>query len=556
MMKNSVARNKDIDTVNAVIYARYSSHSQTEQSIEGQLHDGYAYAEKCGYKVIGEYIDRALTGKSDDRPDFQRMMKDAEKRQFQVVIVWKLDRFSRNRYDSAIYKRILKKYGVRVVSVMENITDSPEGIILEGLLESMAEYYSANLAENIRRGQQESIKKGWFCGGSVPFGYKVVDHKLVEDEKHAPLIRELYQRYAAGESLAAIAADFNQRGYRTTRGRIFQTGTFDRILPNPVYIGQYTYAGQVIPELAVPLIDQATYDRAVQRRESNRRAPAANRTPVKFLLQGKLFCGVCGLPECGDSGTGKSGERHLYYSCSGRKHRRNDCKKKAEKKDYLEWYVCEQTVEYILNPARMDHIATTVTDLYNAEINDAKLHELERTVQRLNDELNALVDKLIIVPKESAGRITERMQLLELQRIEAETDLSKLRIQQKIRITKKEVSAWLSTFAKGDLFDMEFRNKIIETFINSVYIWDDKIVIFYNIKEGKQTIGIEPISELDEKIEKAGQSSTLTDGGGALLSKVEPHTTQKHYFIFLHDMLGLLLFREPDTECPVGPRKR
>ena len=161
---------KTADSLNAVIYARYSSHSQTEQSIEGQLHDSYAYAEKCGYRVIGEYIDRALTGKSDDRPDFQRMIRDAEKHQFQVVIVWKLDRFARNRYDSAIYKARLKKYGVRVISVMENITDSPEGIILEGMLEALAEYYSANLSENIRRGQQESIKKGWFPGGPPPMG--------------------------------------------------------------------------------------------------------------------------------------------------------------------------------------------------------------------------------------------------------------------------------------------------------------------------------------------------------------------------------------------------
>lgn len=530
------------ENMNAVIYARYSSHSQTEQSIEGQLHDGYAFAEKCGYKVVGEYIDRALTGTKDDRPEFQRMIKDAEKKQFQIVIVWKLDRFARNRYDSAIYKRTLKKFDIRVVSVMENITDSPEGIILEGLLEAMAEYYSANLAENIRRGQQESVKKGWYCGGSIPLGYRLQDHRLVEDERTAPLVRELYQRYGSGESLASIAADFNARGFRTTRGRPFKTSTFDRIIPNATYIGQYTYAGQVVPDLAAPLIDPETYDRAVQRRSANRRAPAANRTPVKFILQGKLFCGHCGTAMCGDYGTSKSGERHNYYSCSARKHRKNDCRKKSEKKDFLEWYVCEQTVKYILNPDRMDQIAEAVADLYNSEIDDSKVAALERTVQRLDDELNALVDKLILVPKESAGRIADRMKQLELQRIEAETDLSKLRIQQNIRITKKEVAAWLQTFASGDLFDPDTRIRIIDTFINSIYLWDDKIVIFYNIKEGKQTIGIDQIGDLDEKIEKAGQvdCSTLTGDGGAMPSKVE-HPA--HAFIFLHDMLGLVLFR-------------
>lgn len=537
---------KTQQSMNAVIYARYSSHSQTEQSIEGQLHDGYAFAEKCGYKVVGEYIDRALTGTKDDRPEFQRMIKDAEKKQFQIVIVWKLDRFARNRYDSAIYKRALKKFDIRVVSVMENITDSPEGIILEGLLEAMAEYYSANLAENIRRGQQESVKKGWYCGGSIPLGYRLQDHRLVEDERTAPLVRELYQRYGSGESLASIAADFNARGFRTNRGRPFKTSTFDRIIPNATYIGQYTYAGQVVPDLAAPLIDQETYDRAVQRRTANRRAPAANRTPVKFILQGKLFCGHCGTAMCGDYGTSKSGERHNYYSCSARKHRKNNCRKKSEKKDFLEWYVCEQTVKYILNPDRMDQIAEAVADLYNSEIDDSKVAALERTVQRLDDELNALVDKLILVPKESAGRIADRMKQLELQRIEAETDLSKLRIQQSIRITKKEVAAWLQTFASGDLFDPDTRIRIIDTFINSIYLWDDKIVIFYNIKEGKQTIGIDQIGDLDEKIEKAGQvdCSTLTGDGGAMPSKVE-HPA--HAFIFIHGMLGLVVFRQLKT---------
>jgi DNA invertase Pin-like site-specific DNA recombinase len=140
--------------MNAVIYARYSSHSQNEQSIEGQLKDDYAYADQLGIKVVGEYIDKAQSGRTDARTDFQRLMEDAPKGHFKMVIVWKLDRFARNRYDSAIYKAKLKKYGIRVVSVKENITDSPEGIILEGLLESMAEYYSANLAQNIRRGHR------------------------------------------------------------------------------------------------------------------------------------------------------------------------------------------------------------------------------------------------------------------------------------------------------------------------------------------------------------------------------------------------------------------
>lgn len=528
------------DLIPAVIYARYSSHSQTEQSIEGQLHDGYQFAERCGYRVIGEYIDRALTGKSDDRPDFQRMIRDAAKKQFKIVIVWKLDRFARNRYDSAIYKRTLGKYGVRVVSVMENITDSPEGIILEGLLESMAEYYSANLSENIKRGQAESIKKGWFCGGSVPYGYAVRDHHLVPDDRTAPIVREIYQRYASGESLADIADDLNSRGYRTLRGSRFSTSSFDTMIPNRAYIGEYMYKGQVLPGCSAPIVDPEIFAQAVKRREKNKRQPAAGRSPVSFLLQGKLFCGECALPMCGDSATSKSGEKHYYYSCSGRKHRKNDCRKCREKKDFLEWYVCEQTVQYILDPERLHQIASAVVRIYNAEIDHSRTDDLEQLLRRLDQELNRLVDRLATVPDSAVSRITERMEQLENERISTETELAKLRIQQKILITEDEVIAWMKTFSRGDLFDLNFRLKLIDTFINTIYLWDKKIVIFFNVSGGKQTSVIDPPDP--DEIEKAGQveCSTLTGDGGAFPDKVEPG---EHYFVFVRGMIGLVIFR-------------
>ena len=524
---------------NAVIYARYSSHSQTEQSIEGQLHDGYAYAEKCGYRVIGEYIDRALTGTKDDRPDFQRMIRDAEKHQFQVVIVWKLDRFARNRYDSAMYKRILKKHGVRVVSVMENITDTPEGIILEGMLEALAEYYSANLSENIKRGQQENLKKGWFPGGPPPMGYRVEDHRLVPDERWAPLLLEIYTRYASGEGLALISEDLNARGYRTRQGHLFRPATFDRVIPNPAYIGQYTYGGTVVSDMCPPIVPEDIYRKAIARRERNRRAPAAGRSAVDYLLTGKMFCGRCGSPMVGDCGTSKTGERHVYYSCAAHKKRAANCRKKSEKKDFIEWYVCEQTVYYILRPDRMHLIAAQVVDLFNADIDDSKLKSLERSARRIADESNSLMDKLIYAPKNIAVQIMEKMEQLEAQRIDIEMDLSKLRMQQQVPISEKDVIAWLSTLSRGDLMDLAFRKDIISTFINSVYLYDDKIVIFYNIKHGQQTSYIGPIDILDE-IKEAGQSSTLTGDCGALPPKLEPNHP---YYVFIHGMLGLVLFR-------------
>ena len=520
------------DKIKAVIYARYSSHSQTEQSIEGQLRDAYAYAEKNGYTVIGEYIDRALSGTKDQRPEFQRMIRDAEKRQFQVVIVWKLDRFARNRYDSAIYKAKLKKYGVRVVSVMENITEGPEGIILEGLLESMAEYYSANLSENIRRGQKESMAKGWYLGSPPPLGYRVQDHRLVEDERTAPIAREIFRRYADGESPSAIADDLNARGLRTRRGHPFRISTFDGMLQSTTYIGKHVYSGQIIEGLADPIIDEDTFSRASQRRQKNKRAPASQKARTRYLLQGKIFCGHCGSPMIGESGRSRSGEVHNYYSCAARK-KSHTCKKKNEKKGFIEWYVCEQTVLYILAPERIDVVAQAVVAEYEKEFNDGQVDELERTVKRLAADMNRLVDQLLIVPPEALPSIHEKMKAVGTQKAEAEADLAKMRLARNIRLTVDQVKSWLRTFSKGDLLDEDFRQKIIDTFINSVYLYDDKVVIFYNIRGGKQVSYIDVIDALDEPAD----GSDLSGNAPPIADKSEPR------FVFVHGLLGIVIQR-------------
>ena len=180
-----------------VIYARYSSDNQREESIEGQIRENTAFAEKNGIVIVGHYIDRAVSAKTDNRPEFQRMIRDSAKKTFDVVIVWKLDRFSRNRYDSAKYKAALKKNNVRVVSATEAISEGAEGIILESVLEGMAEYYSADLAEKVTRGLTENALKCRFNGGNgLPYGYTVDEEKHFQiDPLKAPIVAEIFERY-------------------------------------------------------------------------------------------------------------------------------------------------------------------------------------------------------------------------------------------------------------------------------------------------------------------------------------------------------------------------
>ena len=205
--------------VNVVIYARFSSHSQTEQSIEGQLKECYDFAKRNDYNVITEYIDRALTGTTDKRPEFLRMIEDSKKKAFKYVLVYQLDRFARNRYDSATYKAKLKKNGVRVLSAKENITEDASGILVEGVLESMAEYYSVELSQKIKRGIEVSASKCQFFGGSVPLGYKVNEQKdFIIDEDTAPIVRKLFEMFVAGYNYADLIRYLNERGIPTSTG--------------------------------------------------------------------------------------------------------------------------------------------------------------------------------------------------------------------------------------------------------------------------------------------------------------------------------------------------
>ncbi|MBE5791658.1 MAG: recombinase family protein [Clostridiales bacterium] len=470
--------------MNAVIYARYSSHNQTEQSIEGQLHDCYEYAKRYDINIVGEYIDRALSGTTDDRPDFQRMITDASKKQFDRIIVWKLDRFARNRYDSAFYKHKLKQHGIRVISAMENVGEGDESILLEALLEASAEYYSLDLRKKIKRGQRETIAKGRWCGGNIPYGYKVNEGKLVASEKTAPVIQYVFKQYASGVSMKVIIDDLKERGVRTTRGGELTYNTFTRALSNETYLGKLLYGDMIVEGVAEPLIDKDTFDQVQIRLKANARTPAANKAKVEYLLQGKAFCGHCGSHMVGESGTGRHGDKHYYYACATKK-KTHACNKRNEKKEALEQYVIEHTIKYVLEPARTREIAKAVVAEYEKEFSGKKITECEKQIKQLDYELNKLVDALIEAPKSAHKRIYEKMEILEQQKASLENDLTKFRIANDIRFTEDEVCAWLRSFCAGDLTNPEFQRNIIDTFINSIYLYDDRVIIFYNIKNNK-----------------------------------------------------------------------
>ena len=229
------------ELIPAVIYARYSSSGQREESIEGQLRDCHAYAKANGFTVVGEYVDKALTGKTDKRPDFQRMLRDSGRGVFKAVILWKMDRFARNRYDSAIYKAKLKKNGVRLYYAKESIPEGPEGIILESVMEGYAEYYSENLSQNIKRGNYDSALELKTLGLRVLGLRKGADGRFEIDPNTAPIVKRIFREYARGDRAKDIIARLNAEGYKTSHGGAFNKNSLRRILQNEKYIGVYSY---------------------------------------------------------------------------------------------------------------------------------------------------------------------------------------------------------------------------------------------------------------------------------------------------------------------------
>lgn len=521
---------------NAALYYRYSSDKQTENSIDGQRRACLDYCEKHGYNVVAEYIDRAMSGTNDNRPEFQRMIEDSEKRQFAFIIVYRFDRFARNRFDSAIYKKRLEMFGVRVLSASEQIGDGDEGIILESIYEAMDEAYSRRLSRITKRGMREAAIKGFWTGGNVPLGYKVEEKKLVIDERTAPAVRLIFELYADGKTKQQIADELNSRGFKTKQGKPFTCANFTAIITNKIYYGDYSF--EDIERKCPSIISRELYDKVQELLNKNKRCFGRKVAETFFALGGKVFCGNCGAAMIGDAGTSRSGERHYYYTCGKRKKARS-CHKKSERKDFIEWYVCEQTVKFVLTPSNIKTIAERVVAKSEEELNSGELAAYEKQLQTIEREFDSLVDSLIKTNSPSLiKRINDRVEDLEKQKESAEAEISKLRLRQSLRLTVKEVESYLRGFCKGDLLDEDFRRKLINSLINCVYLFDDKIVIYFNVRGYKQISYIDMLADVDALTESEVPCSDSLRQGEPY-SKLSEHIR----FIFVNGYFGVVISR-------------
>ena len=475
---------------NAVIYARFSSHAQNEQSIEGQLAECHAFAERSGLQIRHEYIDRALTGTNDKRPEFLQMIEDSKRKGFQFVIVYQLDRFARNRYDSATYKAKLKKNGVRVLSAKENITDDASGILIEGVLESMAEYYSAELSQKVKRGIAMSASKCKYFGGTVALGYKIDSEKnYIIDEETAPIVRKMFEMLASGDTYADIARYLNERGIKTATGGKWGKNSFQWLFSNRKYLGIYTFQGTEIKGGVPQIIDEQLFEdvQAVLRKYAA--APSRGKAVEEYVLSDKLICGLCGYKMTGVSGTSRNKTMHNYYKCGGTS--KHGCRKRAVRKQFIEDEIItalvgdgtEQNKHGVLTGEFIDMVAAETYLLIQAERNDSEIKRLENLIEENQKAINNLMQALM--HGKIANTILAQIEKLENENAELNATIESEKALQ-INYTYDDIRKWLEHFRTLDYTKTKNRKALIDTFIYRVLLYDDKMKVIFNLKGGQK----------------------------------------------------------------------
>lgn len=491
---------KVTDLIPAVAYARFSSDHQRDESIDAQLRAISEYAERNGFDIKEIYTDRALSARSDQRPGFQRMIKDSRSGDFKAVIVHKLDRFSRDRYDSAFYRHELKKSGVMLYSVVENIDNSPESVILESVIEGMNEYYSRNLARETMKGLKENALTGRHTGGTAPFGYRInPETKRPEvDPDEAEAVRMIFDMAFNGETYARIAHTLNSRGYRTKLGNEFTSTSLHDLLGNQKYIGKCIYNKRVSQSVCnssrrykdesewivrddvyEPLVSEEVFE-AVQRKLRARKLRENAHYKEVYLLTGKVRCAVCGGCYCGTRKTNGKGKYSFSYICNGRKS--NGCTNPSVNRSYVESFVLDKLAEYVFSDKMIPVITKEYNNYLSKRDNSAaeRIEELYREKSSISQKISTATDMLI---ETQSKALMNKLMLMEKRQEAIERELSYLeKAEQQSKVSETQLAEAFQeiriSLKSGTLKNVK---QLVDKYVQRVDIYPEKIVVVFNL---------------------------------------------------------------------------
>lgn len=481
----------------AVIYARYSSHAQRDVSIEQQIRACEKFADHHGLRILQTYEDRALTGTSDKRPGFQRMIKDAKNAEWKYVIVYTLDRFARDRYDSAVYKRQLKNAGVKVLSAMENISDDPTGVLMESLLEGLAEYYSKELSRKVQRGMDDNAHK-CMVNGALPLGYvRGEDGRYAIKESEAEIVREIFHRVRDREPLADIIRDLNARGVLTKKGKEWNKSSFNRLLSNERYTGLYHYRDIIVPGGIPAIIPQALFDevQTICYLKKNPRQDPTGDTPQRrrregglYLLTGKLFCGHCKNPMIGISGTSHTDTPHYYYTCKGRRADHDSCSKRNVRRDTVEAFVATALRDTMFTDESIHALTDAVMEYQQKCISDYGIESLQSQLEDTNRSISNLLAAIEagIFSSTTQARLTE----LETRQRDLSRLLSVAQAEAEAQLTREDIITVLKMFQAGDVNAKDYQEALFDTFLVAAYVYDKEVKFIFRLGKEKKKVKI------------------------------------------------------------------
>ncbi len=499
-----------IENNRAVIYARFSSNNQREESIDAQLRACYDYAERNGYVVVNTYCDSAKSGTSADREAFQGMVTDSDEKNFNYVIVHKLDRFSRDRYDSVIYKRKLRNNDVRVVSVTENLSDSPESIMMESVLEGMAQYYSANLSREVMKGMKENAFKCKHNGGIAPLGYDVNPNDLtyVINNHEAEIVQKIFTMYVNGCGYAEILGELNALGYKTKIGKNFGKNSINAIVKNEKYRGVYVFnrtkkldfdrkrrATEKLPEEVIRveegmprIVSDDVFYKANHLLTKNKLRSGSYNAKTVYLLSGVIYCAKCGSAMSGNGRKGGNTNKKYYsYRCGSKTNKKAEyCDCKEVRKEFVENYVLDELQELIFNEDTMAEL-TKMMNTYGKEKKISAKAELEILGKKLKEVEKELGKTLKLVTN---GNVTFDTVKSIVENLEEKKGVVKREIEELESYLKTEVMTMakleeLINETKGFILEKNIPEcrKFIDSYIDNVIVSSDDVKVVYNVNK-------------------------------------------------------------------------
>ena len=477
----------------AALYARFSSDNQRSESIDAQIRAMKAYCTQRHIAIVETYVDEAKSATTDRRPSFQQMIADSSSHRFDILLVHKLDRFARNRYDSAVYKRELRKNGVTVYSVLENLDNSPESVMMESVFEGMSEYYSQNLAREVMKGMRETALQCKHTGGKPPLGYDVdpVSRKLVINPQEAEAVRLIFSMYGEGCGYSEILAALHEAGYKTKNGNEFLKNSLYSILTNPKYCGIYVFnrssaksitgtrnthllkASEDIISIegGVPqIVDERTFAQVQGRIDSNKRIGVRNKAKTVYLLAGKVVCKVCGRRMTGNTRySGRNKEKYVTYRCPSKHY---VCKNKEINQEYLDRFVVAMLEIHIFNDDAIQGIAKRIEAMSgnHSEIIAEERNKLQASLNEVDEAINNITQ--VIMGGIVSVALTDK--LAELEQKKAQLEAGMLRLEQRDAAGKDTVADILSIPHKYDRLKGNTSNPkykcYIQDFISSIEV--------------------------------------------------------------------------------------